>query len=209
MTKTDTRYAIAIIFILFCGMLSMMIIANQADQRADRYKLQLDQKDSQIYERQLKYEEEKSIKEQLGRELVGYQKRLGETKERLAEAEARERSARARASRSRSFGGSRASESREGSSASKSVASGPLRDITMYCPTGNRTASGKWPARGMVATISRSIPFGTHVRIDGLGVFVVEDRIGHSSEFDIFTPSCGEARRFGRKHLRVTILDTD
>lgn len=75
----------------------------------------------------------------------------------------------------------------------------------MYCPTGNRTASGKWPQRGMVATISRSIPFGTHVYIEGIGEFDVQDRIGHGSEFDIFTPSCAEARRFGRQHHRVTI----
>ena len=83
---------------------------------------------------------------------------------------------------------------------------GALHDITMYCPTGNRTASGKWPHRGMVATISRSIPFGTHVFIEGLGEYVVEDRIGHSSEFDIFTPSCSEADRFGRQHRRVTVV---
>lgn len=81
---------------------------------------------------------------------------------------------------------------------------GALHDITMYCDTGNRTASGKWPEPGMVATISRSIPFGTRVYIEGLGTFTVEDRIGHSSEFDIFTHSCAEARTFGRQHRRVS-----
>lgn len=76
----------------------------------------------------------------------------------------------------------------------------------MYCDTGSRTASGKWPEPGMVATMSRSIPFGTRVQIEGLGTYTVEDRIGHGSEFDIFTHSCGEADRFGRQHRRVTIL---
>lgn len=80
---------------------------------------------------------------------------------------------------------------------------GRVYDITMYCPTGNRTASGKWPRRGMVATISRAIPFGTVVHIEGLGDYVVEDRIGHGSDFDLFTPSCSEARAFGRKHRKV------
>lgn len=84
-------------------------------------------------------------------------------------------------------------------------AAGNVRDITMYCDTGSRTASGKWPEPGMVATISRSIPFGTPVHIDGLGTYTVEDHIGHGSEFDIFTHSCAEANRFGRQHRRVTI----
>ena len=79
----------------------------------------------------------------------------------------------------------------------------------MYCDTGNRTASGKWPEPGMVATISRSIPFGTHLYIEGIGEFVVEDRIGHGSEFDIFTHSCAEANRFGRQHRHVTIYNTE
>lgn len=170
---------------------------NKLTSQIEGYKLQLDQKDSQIYERQLKYEEEKSVKERLGRELADAQNRL-------AEAAERERARKVRASRSRSFGGSRTSQPR-----STALFRGGVHDITMYCPTGNTTASGKWPRRGMVATISRSIPFGTRVLIEGLGEYVVEDRIGSGSEFDLFTPSCGEARRFGRKHLRVTILDTD
>lgn len=74
----------------------------------------------------------------------------------------------------------------------------------MYCATGNRTASGKWPQPGMVATLSRSIPFGTVVHIEGMGDYVVEDRIGHGSDFDIYTHSCKNARTFGRRHLRVS-----
>lgn len=57
----------------------------------------------------------------------------------------------------------------------------------------------------MVATIRRDIPFGTQVTIDGIGTFTVEDRIGHSSEFDIFTHSCAAAERFGRQHRRVQL----
>lgn len=81
---------------------------------------------------------------------------------------------------------------------------GRLHDITMYCDTGSRTASGKWPQPGMVATARRDIPFGTVITIDGLGKFTVEDRIGHGSEFDIFTHSCSDARNFGRHHLAVS-----
>lgn len=177
--------------------ISFVYVIQDKDEKIEQYKLKLDQKDSQIYERQLKYEEEKSIADRLGGELA-------DTQERLAQAAERERAAKVRASRSRSLGSSRASDERESNSISTVESS--LRDITMYCPTGSRTASGKWPSRGMVATISRSIPFGTHVLIEGLGEYVVEDRIGHGSEFDIFTPVCSEANKFGRQHRRVTVV---
>lgn len=202
MTKSKLLFFLLVIFLVVQGSLNLSLLLSRqsAENKIENLKLQLDQAQSQIYERQLKYEEEKSISDRLGKELVDAQNRL----EKAAE---RERAARVRASRSRSVGGSRTTVKRD--STSSSMFRGGLRDITMYCPTGNRTASGKWPARGMVATLSRTIPFGTRISIEGLGEYVVEDRIGHSSEFDIFTPSCGEARRFGRRHLRVTILDTE
>lgn len=135
---------------------------------------------------------------------------LADRNERLAAAAAREKAARDRASRSRRAGSAeRVRSSVSDQSRASSLFSGSVHDITMYCPTGSRTASGKWPTVGMVATISRSIPFGTRVLIDGLGEFTVEDRIGHGSEFDIFTPSCAEADRFGRQHRRVRILSTN
>lgn len=199
------KYLIAFVVLMIFGVTGIGIYAGHLENKIEEYKhqmieknAQLSQKDSQIYERQLKYEEEKSVKDRLGRELVDAQNRL-------AEAAERERARGVRASRSRNGSAS----SRTTVKRSSSLGYGSVHDITMYCPTGNRTASGKVPSRGMVATISRSIPFGTRIYIDGLGEFTVEDRIGHGSEFDIFTPSCGEARRFGRKHLRVTILDTD
>lgn len=197
MRRADKIFAFSMITFLILYVLGMAIYADHLEGRVEDYKLQILQKNDQIYERQLKYEEAQSSADRLGKELVDAQNRL-------ASAAEREKAARARASRSRSFGGSRASKPR-----SAALFDGAVHDITMYCPTGNTTASGKWPRRGMVATISRAIPFGTRVSIEGLGEFVVEDRIGHGSEFDIFTPSCGEADRFGRKHRRVTILDTD
>lgn len=83
---------------------------------------------------------------------------------------------------------------------------GSLHDVTEYCDTGNRTASGKWPQPGMVAVLDRSIPFGTHVEIQGMGEYVVEDWVGWGTDFDIFTHSCSAADQFGRHHLRVTVL---
>jgi len=48
--------------------------------------------------------------------------------------------------------------------------------ITYYTWTGNKTASGKWPKLGMVASSDRKIKFGTKILVDGLGEFTVEDR---------------------------------
>lgn len=147
-------------------------------------------------------------------QLENAERDLADRDERLAQAAERERAAKVRASRSRQVRPSAGNEPRTVDVDGPRRDSGSLfgsatHDITMYCPTGSRTASGKIPRRGMVATISRSIPFGTHILIEGLGEYVVEDRIGHGSEFDIFTPSCAEADRFGRQRHRVTILDTD
>lgn len=185
-----------VVLIIFC---TFFIVDNQNLQNdVDKYKKLYNNAHETVQLQEQLYEELKSKYEG--------------TVDQLRYAEARERAAKARASRSR---GTRTAGSTSGlSQRSTSVGvparadsfSGRLRDITMYCPTGNSTASGKTPRRGMVATISRSIPFGTHIQIQGLGEFVVEDRIGHGSEFDIFTPSCSEADRFGRQHHRVNIL---
>ena len=79
---------------------------------------------------------------------------------------------------------------------------GTLLDVTAYCWTGSRTASGLWPEVGMAAG---PWPFGTRLRVEGVGVVTVEDRYGHSTQLDIFVGSCAEARVFGRRSLRVEV----
>jgi 3D (Asp-Asp-Asp) domain-containing protein len=85
------------------------------------------------------------------------------------------------------------------------LASGALHDVTAYCG-GGTTASGRQVYEGEVATIRRDVPFGTRVRIGDLGTFVVEDRIGHGSEFDVYMSSCSRADEFGRRRLTVELL---
>lgn len=75
-------------------------------------------------------------------------------------------------------------------------------DATAYCYTGSRTASGVWPEPGMVATL-QPIPFGTRLRLAGIGVYTVTDRIGWGSDVDVYFPSCADARAFGRHHVTV------
>lgn len=163
------------------------------DSRYNEYEEQIHELKLQVLQKQIDYEKIRGERDNL-------QQDLADRDERLSQAAERERAAKVRASRSRRI------QNPVRVSRSAGAFSGGLREITMYCPTGNSTASGKQPRRGMVATISRAIPFGTHILIEGLGEYVVEDRIGHGSEFDIFTPSCAEADRFGRHRARVTIL---
>ena len=94
-----------------------------------------------------------------------------------------------------------ASRSRQ---ATPKPATGTLTDTTCYAATGHRTASGKWPRVGMAA--SNRYPFGTHLRVEGIGVVTVEDRIGWGSSLDLFGPSEAYCRSFGRRHLRVEVV---
>lgn len=86
------------------------------------------------------------------------------------------------------------------------VVQGALLDVTAYCPTGNRTASGEWPHAGGAA--SNLFPLGTHLRVGNLGEYVVNDRVGYGTDVDLFFegPECDDrALAFGRKHLRVVV----
>ena len=60
--------------------------------------------------------------------------------------------------------------------------------ITEYGWTGNKTASGKYPYIGAVATSDRTIPFGTEIIIDGKK-YIVEDRTNKriQNTIDIFS----------------------
>ncbi len=90
--------------------------------------------------------------------------------------------------------------------------------VTKYCSTGNRTASGVWPAIGQAATLNRGIPFGTVLRVVGQlttgrhidQTFIVTDRIGHGSQLDLYAggendPTCEPRvnREWGLQHLDV------
>lgn len=69
-----------------------------------------------------------------------------------------------------------------------------------------RAANGRWPIADLtVAADTRIHPFGSEVLIEGLGFRFVHDRgaaiVGR--RLDLFVDSCREARRFGRRWLKV------
>jgi len=80
---------------------------------------------------------------------------------------------------------------------------------TAYALPG-RTASGQTVRRGLIAA-DRSLPLGTRVRLDAgnySGEYLVADRGGRvrGRIIDIWVPSNGEAIRFGRRPVKLTIL---
>lgn len=79
-------------------------------------------------------------------------------------------------------------------------------------PIPQRAANGRWPIADLtVAADTRIHPFGSEVLIEGLGFRLVHDRgaaiVGR--RLDLFVDSCREARRFGRRWLRVYTVPRD
>jgi 3D (Asp-Asp-Asp) domain-containing protein len=64
------------------------------------------------------------------------------------------------------------------------------------------------PRQGVTVAGPRSLPFGTRVRIEGVGERVVQDRLPRRYEgrFDVFFNSHETAREFGKQTLKVTII---
>lgn len=83
--------------------------------------------------------------------------------------------------------------------------------VTAYAPgdkgVGTRTASGKRVRRGHVAVDTRHIKFGTKMYIPGYGHAVAEDRGGaiKGNRIDVYMTSRGEAVRWGRRKVTVTV----
>jgi 3D (Asp-Asp-Asp) domain-containing protein len=92
-----------------------------------------------------------------------------------------------------------------------SLPSGTTRQVTStgYCLTGT-TASGDRVGPGMAAM--NGVPLGTRWRISGGPrdgqTLTVTDRIGHGTEFDIWFPTCEQARQYGRRTITVELLGT-
>ena len=84
-------------------------------------------------------------------------------------------------------------------------------EATAYAQHGT-TLNGTKARRGVIAADPRILPMGTKVRVTGAGEYsghyVVEDtgRGIKGREIDLFIPSHREAKRFGRKDVKVKVV---
>jgi 3D (Asp-Asp-Asp) domain-containing protein len=74
-----------------------------------------------------------------------------------------------------------------------------------------KTASGRIVGRGLIAADPRLLPLGSRVRLEHpgyTGEYVVADTGGQirGKRIDIWTPSSGEAMRFGKRTVKLTVL---
>ncbi len=74
-----------------------------------------------------------------------------------------------------------------------------------------RTASGRPVSRGLIAADPSVLPLGTRVRLDAgtfSGEYVVADTGGavRGRHVDIWTPTAGEAMRFGKRAIKLIVL---
>jgi 3D (Asp-Asp-Asp) domain-containing protein len=91
----------------------------------------------------------------------------------------------------------------------------PPEQHTIYTATAyslrGRTASGRMVSRGLIAADRRVLPIGTRVRLQAgsySGEYLVADTGGavRGRKIDIWMPSTGEAMRFGRRSVKLTVL---
>ena len=81
---------------------------------------------------------------------------------------------------------------------------------TAYTWTGNRTATGTWPAEGRTIAVDPSvIPLGTRVYVEGYGYAVAEDTGGaiQGNIIDLYMDSYTDCINWGRRTVTVYILD--
>lgn len=84
---------------------------------------------------------------------------------------------------------------------------------TAFAQDSKPTAAGTVPHRGIIAADPAVLPFGSRVRVNGAGqydgVYTVTDSGGKidGHEIDIYMPTTAEARRFGKKVVRVQVLE--
>lgn len=87
--------------------------------------------------------------------------------------------------------------------------------LTAYChcaiccgEANQPTASGVMPRVGRTISAPRWVPFGSLVRLPGMGWRRVEDRTAmrYNGRYDVFMASHAEAKRFGKRTVTVELV---
>jgi len=108
-----------------------------------------------------------------------------------------------------------ATEPPAGISATDSLRAEKLAPSELYTATAyslrGRTASGAAAAQGIIAADPHVLPIGSRVRIEAgsySGEYLVADTGGavRGRRIDIWTPTSREAMRFGRRTVKLTVL---
>ncbi|MDQ6653277.1 MAG: 3D domain-containing protein [Acidobacteriota bacterium] len=92
----------------------------------------------------------------------------------------------------------------------KALLPGTQYVATAYSLRG-RTASGRMVSKGLIAADPSFLPLGSRVKLESAGYsgeYLVADTGGaiRGRRIDIWTPSTGEALRFGRRKVKLTVL---
>ena len=94
----------------------------------------------------------------------------------------------------------------------KEVRTAPQAYIAFSYSLCCRGASGLGVRRGTIAADPRVLPFGTRVQMTGAGAYDGEYLVTDSgsaikgNKIDVWVPTIQEARRFGRKNVKLTVL---
>lgn len=83
-------------------------------------------------------------------------------------------------------------------------------ECTAFTHTGNKTATGIMPRRGVIAVDPRVIPLGSQLYVEGYGLGVAADTGGviKGKRIDIFLESKSECLEWGRRKVTVYLLRT-
>lgn len=82
-------------------------------------------------------------------------------------------------------------------------------EVTAYCYTGHRTATGTWPSRGTIAVDPKVIPLGTRLYVEGYGEGIAADTGGliKGDIIDVYMESEDECWQWGRRQVEVRIIE--
>ncbi|MBD0372639.1 MAG: hypothetical protein ICV60_17475 [Pyrinomonadaceae bacterium] len=98
-----------------------------------------------------------------------------------------------------------------GAVASAKPVTPPINYVATAYSLRGRGASGLGVRKGTIAADPRVLPFGTRVRLDAgpySGEYVVTDSGSavKGNKIDVWVPTFGEACRFGRRNVKLTVL---
>ncbi len=84
-----------------------------------------------------------------------------------------------------------------------------VMECTAYTWTGNKTATGTWPAVGTAAVDPEVIPLGTRLWIEGYGPAVALDTGGdiQGQIIDLYMDSYQECIEWGRRQVEVRVME--